>query len=536
MNGVDNLAYFDIANTTVVPFTALSNPSAPTLTTNNVGGTGFNIYYRITANSTVGETAASGALTVAVDTDRDLWNPPSNGGTDNVIIGWSAVTNAVSYNVYMGTVSGSEFLIASGINSLTFTDDGTFAQDTRRLYPTTNSTQGPVVSRGANIGGRAFLIGDANDPYKVWNGGDPGYELDFSPANGGGFSLVNSGGKEVPISIKAYRDGKGTPQIVVLCQGTGGNGKRFNLTPDSISIGSDTLTFYAVTEDNGADGTDSPDGVISYNDSLYYPSRDGFKTTGTKPQLQNILSTNRISNTIQPDVATISHDYMEKAVGLGFEGRLYWALPVNSTTNSEIWVLDLERKGAWMRPWSISADYMWLYSDNTGGTQQLILSDNTIYALSYSALTTDDGTAFLTNGQSGQIYFSDDKRMWAQLLAVVFVLASPQGNIDFQVTGRTEDNPIQAVGEPTTYSSDAGVSVAGWSEVNRYIKGWGRNAWSKVNKVPTNSLSGTQEVIIEVDEEVQWASYSWNTSEVGVDYSLSDVIFEYVETGIHDLD
>lgn len=536
MNGVDTLAYLDIATATVTPYVALSTPSAPTLTTDNVGGSGFTVTYRITANSTVGETAASAALAVEVDTDRDLWNPPSNGGTDNVIIAWSAVASAQSYNVYMGTVSGFEYLIASGINALTFTDDGTFAQSTTRLYPTVDSTAGPIVSRGANIGGRAFLIGDANNPYKVWNGGDPGYELDFSPANGGGYSLVNSGGKEIPIVVKSFRDAKGSPQITVLCQGTNGNGKRFTLTPDSISLGSSTLTFYAVTEENGQDGTDSPDAVISYNDSLYYPSRDGFKTTGTKPQLQNVLSTNRISNTIQPDLKNIDNTAMNGAVGLGFEGRLYWALPVSSNSNSEIWVLDLERKGAWMKPWSISCDWMLLYNDNSGNTQHLIMENNRIYSLSYSAFTSDNGITFNTSGQSGQNYFSEDRRMWAQLLAVVIMLADVQGEINWQITGKTDDGELRAIGEPTTFNANADVTPVGWSEVNRYITGWGRNRWSGVNLVPTSSNTGTREIIIDIDEEVQWASYAWGTSKPNCDYTLIDVIYIYTETGIKDLD
>jgi len=74
---------------------------------------------------------------------------------------------------------------------------------------------------------------------------------------------------------------------------------------------------------------------------------------------------------------------MDGAVGLGFEGRLYWALPVNSSSNSEIWVLDLDRKGAWMKPWSIAADWMWLYNDNDGNTHHMVLSDNVMYDLSY---------------------------------------------------------------------------------------------------------------------------------------------------------
>lgn len=538
MNGSDNLSYLDIASATVIPFTTLTTPTAPTLNADNVGGSGFTITYRLSENSTVGETAASSALAVDVDTDRDFWNPPSAGGTDSVVINIPAAAVGVqSRNIYMGTVSGSEYLIASGIpsTSTTFTDDGTFVQDTTRLYPTTNSTAGPRVAGGTVVNGRAFLVRDPDNPYYVWNGGDPGFELDFSPANGGGWSLVGNGSKDLPLVVKPFRDGKGTPQITVLCQGTNGTGKRFIMTPDQITFSNTVISFFDITEDNGQDGTVSKDGVIGYGDSLYYPSRDGFKTTGTKPQLQNVLSTNRISNTIQDQLETLNNNAMDGCIGLGFEGRLYWALPVNSDSNSEIWVLDLERKGAWMKPWSINADWMTLYNDNSGNTHHLVLSDNVIFALSYSALTTDDGEAFMTSGQSGQIYFSEDKRMWAQLLQVIIVVLRPQGEINFQITGKTEDNPLQALGEPTTFTAGATTQPAGWSEVNRYITGWGRNAWSKVNLVPSSNTDATQEVPIEIDEEVQWASYAWSSAKVGVDYSISDIIYEYIETGIKDL-
>lgn len=538
MNGIDNLSYLDIPTTLIVPFTSIATPAAPTLSANNVGtGSVGTITYRLTENSTVGETAASNALSTTVDTDRDLWNPPSAGGTDSIVITLPAAASGVqSRNIYMGTVTGFEFKIATiPATSTTFTDDGTFSQDTTRLYPTTDSTAGPKVAGGTVVNGRAFLVRDKDHPYYVWNGGDPGFELDFSPANGGGFSIVGNGTKDLPLVVKPFRDGKGNPQITVLCQGTNGTGKRFIMTPDQLTFGSTIISFFDVQEDNGQDGTVSKDGVIAYGDSLWYPSRDGFKSTGTKPQLQNVLSTNRISNTIQPDIKNLNSLAMDGCIGLGFEGRLYWALPVNSDTNSEIWVLDLDRKGAWMKPWSVAADWMMLYNDNNGDTHHLILSNNVIYDLTYSALTTDDGVPFMTSGQSGQIYFSDDKRMWAQLLNVIIVLSRPQGTINFQITGKTEDSADQLLGEPTPFTPDSKSTVAGWGEVNAHIVGWGRNAWSKVNLVPTNTNDATQEVNIEVEEEVQWFSYNWSSTKVGVDYNISDIIAEYSEIGIKDL-
>jgi hypothetical protein len=268
---------------------------------------------------------------------------------------------------------------------------------------------------------------------------------------------------------------------------------------------------------------------------MYYPSSEGFETDGTLPQIQNLLASRKASNTIQPDIASLNQAAMPNACSMIFNGRLLWGLPVNSDTNNQIWTLDLERKGAWMKPWSVAADWMWVITDNTGNVHHMVLSDSKMYDMSYSALTSDDGEPFITGAQSGQIYFSDDKRMWAQLLQVIFVVLRPQGEVTFSVTGKTEDNPVIGLGEPTAFTPDSNSQPAGWGEVNKHILGWGRNRWSKVNLVPENTNDATQEVAIEIDEEVQWASYAWNSSKVGVDYNISDIIYEYIETGIKDL-
>lgn len=539
MNGVDNLSYLDTSTVgstnTITPYTALATPGAPTIANNGstsltTGTQPFTITYRVTANSTVGETIASSSTAQTVTTDRDFWTP----STQSLKITWSAVPGAASYNIYMGTVAGYEYLIASSVNGLTYIDDGSAPQDTTRLYPTVDSTQGPKSTRGTIINGRVWLVGDADKPFYVRYGGDFGFELDFSPANGGGFTPVGNGTKEVPVKVMPFRDGRGNSQVTVLCQGTNGRGKRYILSQDTLTASGTEIPFYAVIEDNGQDGTDSPDGVILYNDSLWYPSRDGFKTTGTKPQLQNILSTNRVSNTIQRDIKNLNNDSMSKCVGLGYEGRLYWAVPNGSTTNNEIWVLDLDRKGAWMKPWNIEADWMMLYNDNEGMTHFIVLADNVIYETSYSQLTNDNGQAFQTSGNSGQIRFSDDGRIWARVLQVIFVLLRPQGQINFNVSGKTEDDPVAAVGMEAFTSA---TTIAGWSEPanGSGMIGWGKHAWSAIGIVPVSFSSASVDVPIEVDEDMQWLQYSWNSVTTGVDYALSDVIVEYIELGIRDL-
>lgn len=536
MNGVDNLSFFDATTAgglnTIVPFTALTSPATPTLTTNTgLSGSTYNITYRVSANSTVGETIASSALSVPVSTDRDFWTP----ATQKLTISWSPVTNAKSYNVYMGTVSGYEYLIAGGVNGTSYTDDGTALQDVTTLYPTQDSTPGPKVTRGSVINGQVWLVGDVDNPfYARYGGTSPTTLLDFSPASGG-WTEVGRGSKELPVRVLPFRDNKGTPQICVLCQGTNGHGKRFILSPDSTSTpGGSQVFFFDAVEDNGQDGTDSPDGVILYQDSLWYPSRDGFKTTGTKPQLQNLLSTNRVSNTIQRDIKNLNTAAMTNCVGLGFEGRLYWSVPNGSTTNNEVWVLDLDRQGAWMKPWSIATNWMMLYNDNSGSTHFIVVSNGIIYEFSQSQRTNDDGIAFQTSGNSGQIRFSDDGRQWGHINQVIFTVLRPQGQLNFTVAGKTEDSSIAPVGGQLFNPSS---TIAGWSEPSNGngIVGWGRRRWSRVGIVPVSFSDASVDIIVEVDEDVQWWQYSWNSTTSGVDYALSDVVVEYVDAGIRDL-
>lgn len=539
MNGTDTLAYLDIPTTTVYRFTALTDAGVPTLANNGStdltsGTKPFTLYYCVTANSTVGETKALNNGSIQINTDRDLWDPTKN----SIKVTWSAVTNARSYNIYCGIASSGAgtptlYRVASGLSadSTTWIDDGAAPSQIINVAPGSNSTAGPKVTRGSVINGRVFLVGDYDNPYYVWYGGDPGFELDFSPSNGGGYSQIGKGTKELPISVKAFHQGKGDPGTFVLTQGTNGHGKRYVMSPNSISYGDATIAFYDVTEDNGIDGTDSPDGVVIYNDSLLYPSRDGFKTTGTKPQLQNILSTDRVSDTIQPDIKNLNNSAMANCVGLAYDGRIYWSVPYASSTNNEIWVLDLDRKGAWMKPWNVPADWMWLYNDNNGKTHFCVLSNNQIYEFSDSNYTNDEGVSFSTSGNSGQISFSEDGRTWGHLLCIIYVLLRPQGTFQATVSGEGMKGAVEQVGSNTFTPR---TSVAGWDEP---LLAWDMptRSWDEITTVPLSFNSATQEVKVKIEKDLKWFSYGWITDGFGVNYALSDVVAEYIEIGNQDV-
>jgi hypothetical protein len=272
------------------------------------------------------------------------------------------------------------------------------------------------------------------------------------------------------------------------------------------------------------------DAVVIYGNDAHYPSRDGFKTTGTRPQLQNVLSTNRTSNTIQTDIAAINTAYAGDIVGLAFEGRIYWALPIGSTRNNQIWVLDLDRKGAWMKPWSIMCDWMWLYNDNSGHTRFCMLVNNQVLELSYAAKTSDNGVRFSTSFNSGQVGFSEDTREWGRLIQLVFKLQRPQGRIFYGASVKTEDGIIPFSGSEDYASNSSRVGIDEPLAIDGVLR-----AIDGIYGVPSSSNPATAEFILEIDEDAQWYQYGVSSTQIGADYNFSDVISEYVPIGIKDL-
>jgi len=540
LNGTDNLSYLDVStvNTTptITPFVAIGNGTAPTAanngtTTLTTGTLSYTIYYAITANSTVGEsTGVSSSL--AINTQRELWDKTVN----SLKITWTAVTGAQSYNIYCAvTANGAGtptlYQLATGLNasSTTFVDDGSLGLATFKEMPTDNSTAGPPCSRGIAINGRAWMTGDKNNSYYLWHGGDPGHELDFTPAFGGGFTVLGGGTGELPVRVWNFRSGPGTPEIKCLTRGLNGLGKRYTISSSTLTYASQSFTVWAPSEDYGFSGTDSPDGLIVYGNNTYYPSRDGFRTIGTKPQLQNLLSNDEVSITIKTDLGLINNNAMDGCVGLGFLGRLYWAIPVGSSLNNEIWVLDLDRGGAWMKPWSVSADWMVLIADNLGYTHHVVLANNTIYEFSYNSKTSDDGVPFSTSGSTGLNYFSKDGREWGRLIRTVIEVLRPQGKINFSLDGYTNEKKIVPLGTGSIDTS-ATTSGYGWSE-----SGWSNFGWGDVSYVPIVTGLPSKDALISPNKNVRYWSLSWSTTEANVDYNISKIVAEFVNIGIKNL-
>lgn len=540
MNGVDNLSYMDIQTQTITTMSALATPTGASATATGIGGTNLNLRYRVTG-ANQGETAGSVAEVVGVSQARETWN----GTSQYVTFTWnrpSSGTIPERWNIYVGDQSGFEYYLdtvadAGSGTTQSYIDTGAIAVTATRVCPVADSTAGPRVTRATNIKGQVFMTGDTDNLSRVWFGGNiSSSALDFSSYNGGGWVEPDKASKNLPVKAIAFRDGHGNPMVAVLAKGTNGAGKRYLFSPATTTLGSTVISYMSVQEDSGWDGTDSPDGVVFLNDALWYPSRVGFKSTLTLPQVQNILSTETVTNNIAPDVLALSSTYMDACVGLAYDQRIYWALPsAGSTSNNQIWIIDLRPpfNGAWMRPWYINCDWLTTYGENsTGTTKLLLLVNNQICQLDASAATNDLGTAFQTNIASGAIKFSDDETIWANVIDVTFVFLRPQGNIHMSVSANTEDGSV-VYGDTMDESSIEGTS--GWGQY-----GWSSAGWGNISPYASPILAKTsiprKPWTVPVDEECNKVTWSVNTTDPGVHYELAAVVVRYVPIGWIDID
>jgi hypothetical protein len=541
LSGKDKLCYFDIttvsATPTITTYDAIDDVGQPTIA--NDGSTTiiddttnpYTVYYAVTANSTIGQSTGT-YKSQAIDLERSQWDKTKNG----LSITWTKVTGAQSYNIYAATQADGDgtpslYLLAGELSAdnNVWVDDGSLPLQTNNPMPTANGTDGPTVKYATVINGRVWAWGDTDSLYKIYYGGNYLHELDFSTAYGSGWFILGNGTTEVPSVVWNFRSGQGDPEIKVLTKGLNGSGKRYTVKPQTISLGDQSTTFWQASEDYGFTGTEGPDSLIVYGDSTYYPSRDGFKTTGTKPQLQNLLSTDGVSDTIIDTLGQINWSAMESCIGLGFEDRLYWCLPVGKDTNSQVWVLDLQRKGAWMLPWTIEATDMLLIEDNDGVTHHCVVQNNTLYELSYATHCNDDGTPFTTSGATGLNYFSKDGRDWARVIRLVAEVLRLQGTLDMTVYGYTNKKKLVPVGtghiEATTETEGFG-----WSE-----NGWSTYGWSVFNDVPAETTLASQDLPIKIGKDLRYWSLTWSTTGANTDYAMSKFVTEQVNVGIKNL-
>lgn len=457
LNGTDELGYLDLSTFAVEHYDAVTDPAnAPTGVATAINGTGQNIYYAITFNSTVGETACSPILTQPVTKIRDMW---AKDGTEYVTVtrNNAAPTGAVSWNLYVsnapagGSIVTSDMLpLALGldINSTTFVDDGSLAINiSAGTAPEDNSTLGPKAKYGIEENGRPILYGIEDDPYALRIGGDGEHALDFSPTNGGYRLVLNEGTNYYPSNVIGFRNGQGVPSLTVLFSNTEGLSKQSIVEQQTVSYGTFSFVVWGATEQNyGAAGVSSPYGVVNYKGMLIFPSSDGIVKMDTKASLQNVLSTERISDPIINEVSTIKDEKIGDIVSTAWDNRVFIAAPTRGfNTNNKILIYDVNNPelAIWY-VWDLPAQ--WIGTTSLSGQPAFVYvrQGTSVFRLSEVYVAQDESSAgvstpFPVEITTGILGGNTAHNTFYAMVQAVFFLTDFVGTAELSVRYRDEN-------------------------------------------------------------------------------------------------
>lgn len=306
-----------------------------------------------------------------------------------------AVAGATRYNIYYSSATGEEvWLDSSATNS--YIDTGIATPNSYQEAPTTDSTSGPKYGYLAKSGNRLWATRDPNLPYRVGWTGTGQYMGAFNPFYGGGYIDLNKGSDERPEVVTHFRDGKGTAVATVLTSNPNGAGSTWHIALTTLTVDTLTIVVPQAYQQQGSVGTRSPRGVVEYNDSIYSPSPKGFRNTGSKQSILNVLVTQEISDNIRTSVRSINNAYASGIAGYAFDGRIYWSVPFGTTTNNQTWVYDLERGGSWILSWSIGVKQFFEYTDSSGTIRLMAVPNTGTKLIQFTdGVSGDNGTALI---------------------------------------------------------------------------------------------------------------------------------------------
>ena len=484
MNGTDALGYVDISDWSVKHYTALASPSnKPTLAGTGLTGSNFKIYYSITFNGVVGTTANSPIETLNISKTREQWDSATQGVT--ITRNNTAPSGATSWNVYIstsasgGTISNDDMLpLALGLDlaNATFFDNGTLAINlSAGTAPNTNGTAGPRAKYGVEIGGRPFLYGAPDKPYSLFIGGNGPDADKFNPDVGGAELIMNDGTNFAPMSVVGFRNGQGIPGLTVLFTSIEGLSKQAIIESNTVTYGSSSFVVWGYTEQNyGSAGVSSPSGVVNYKGALRFPTMDGFVRMDTKASLQNVLSTERITDAIVGEVNTIKPNLLQNIVGTAWDNKVLWTIPARmSDTNNEIIVADTTKtdSDAW-QVWNIACQWIGVVSPQSQPAFLYVCRGNQILKLvegeyardedssgAFTPVPTDYETAMVGSNTAHNGFFA--------IVQTVFYLLDTFGDFELHVNYRDYRS-----GEMRTVSKAVSIDVAsslrgdGWGNLN----------------------------------------------------------------------
>lgn len=460
-NGTDVITLYD-GSTTLLRYTSLTTPTAPSAVETALSGTANNYYYKVARVSEIGYSVASPVNTGTVQADlaRESWVSGTNYVTLTTPNG---IAGQIRWDIYLSTDGTNYYYLSSApatVGAATaWVDNGTAVVVPTSTAPDTNTSEGPLVKELKNVGSRMYGIRDTVNRYRIWfSSGTQPYGL-FAGDDGGYLDWA-VGGKYIPTQVEDYRDGKGTPLATVWCSSADGQGCILQMSLDTITIGDIAITVPSAYKLPGSRGTPAPGSVVNVLNDYHFYNSQAFYNLGSRVNFQSLLSTDEASANIRPTIKQINNGAVEGICSTYYDAKVYFSVPYgDSTTNNAVIIYDTERK-AWL-PYAFTIGFSkFLKYTDTDNNQRLLAlrpGDNRLSEIS-SSIKGDYGTAFTSVLMTG-LYPPTKNRFGFQWVEEAEIeLSRPAGSVAVELLGleRTRGFRTQASAPINSTSSSTG--------------------------------------------------------------------------------
>jgi hypothetical protein len=511
--GVDNIIRYD-GTTTLATYTALTTPAAPTVFKTGLAGTGYNYYYKQAAVNTVGFSIASAASSVVqTSVPRESWDSTTN----NLLVTPAAFQSTQTRtDIYISDNDVDYYYLASTtITGGTFKDDGTAIPVPGTSAPTENTTQGPRVEELVNVGSRMYGVRDANNRYRIWFTGAGPYSGYFASAYDGGYLDWQKGGKYIPTKVEDYRDGKNTPLATVWCDSADGQGCIIQMSLDTLTIGDISVTVPSAYKLPGTRGTPAPGSVVNVlNDYMFYNSQ-AFYNLGSRAQFLNLLSTDESSANIRPTVRQITTAGEANIASVYHFARVYFSIPLDSTTNNYTAIYDTERK-AWLpKAFTIGFKKFLRYTDTNSVPRLLALKpgDSQLSEISED-IQGDYGVAFTTSLVTGLYPTTKDRFDFQYVEEGDVEFSNPQGTINVELLGTDRTRGFTTL-KNLPVTTDVTTSSVGWDTFD-----WDTTNWDDTSVTPTVFSESSVKRYFVLLKELNSVQWRLSTNTLNASYRL----------------
>ncbi len=309
------------------------------------------------------------------------------------------------------------------------------------IAPTDNYTEGVKASHVTCIDSRLYFWGSADEPQRLWIGGNPGNLFSISPGTGGGFVDVEPGTSQQIRVVTKYKTQSGNSIVTMLCDSPNSSmEQRFNLVENSVTISNEqSMKSWQAEQVAGSVGCKSFHGAIVCEDGLYSISRYGLALTTLTMEYNSQIRTNYVSDPIKPVFTDKDGYLLANAVILHCDGVIYVGFGTgDSAIDDMLFCYDINAKAWWTLTLDLDEPIInMVHIDHEGNREGIgIITRDNVYLL---PLTHDDqadlNADFPVVLQTGGLSTQQPQQGWFHLSQLIFMFDHIIGDLDIELVG-----------------------------------------------------------------------------------------------------